>query len=102
MNGTEDKVLGVIWDFAGEASISTIAKEARITPDYARLICRDLGRHDYINFVQDKMCYLRGKGKLEVAKAKVIDAKRRKIAIPEKPSKFGLSKNKRGRFTLEY
>jgi len=102
MSGTDDKVLEIIWDFGGEASITTIAKEARITPDYARLICEDLERHDYIDFAHRRMCYLRGKGKLEAAKIKVSGSEKRKVVIPEKPNKFGLGKNKKGRFVLEY
>jgi len=100
MNGTEEKVLEIIWDFGGEASISTIAKEARITPDYARLICDDLGRHDYIDFMH-RICRLRGKGRLEAAKMKAVSG-RRKIVIPEKRNKFGLGKNQKGRFFLDY
>lgn len=102
MSGTNAKVLEIIWDFGGEASISTIAKEARITPDYARLICEDLGRHDYIDFVHDKMCYLKGKGKLEAAKMKVSGSGKMRVVVPQKPNKFGLGKNKKGRLVLSY
>lgn len=101
MNRTEDKVLEIIWDFGGEASITTLAKEARITPDYVRLICEDLARHDYIDFAQ-RICYLRGKGRLEAAKMKVSGAAQKKVVIPEKPSKFGIGKNKKGRLILDY
>lgn len=99
---TESKILEIIWDFGGEASITTIAKEARINPEYARLICRDLASHEYIDFARGRICRLKGKGKLEAAKMKVCDSPKRKVVIPEKPNKFGLGKNKKGRFLLDY
>ncbi len=100
MSGTELKVLEILWDWGGEASIDTIAREARISTDYARLICQNLGRNDYIDFSHSKMCFLRGKGKLEVAKRKVNKSK--KIVVSEKIPKFGLGKDKKGRFILDY
>ncbi|MBU3965745.1 hypothetical protein KJ575_05235 [Patescibacteria group bacterium] len=100
MSGTELKVLEIIWDWDGEASIDTIARGARISVDYARLICQNLGRNDYIDFAHSKLCLLRGKGKLEVAKRKVNKPK--KIAVSEKIPKFGLGKDRNGKFILEY
>jgi Mn-dependent DtxR family transcriptional regulator len=102
MSSTEDKVLEIIWDFGGEASVSTITREARITPDYARLICRDLLRNGYIDFSNFKVCYLKNKGRLAAAKMKVSGSEKRKVVIPEKPNKFGLGKNKKGWLRLDY
>lgn len=100
MSGTELKVLEIIWNWGGEASVDTVAREVRISTDYARLICRDLERNDYIDFTHSKLCHLRGKGKLEAAKRKVDEPK--KIVVPEKMPKFGLGKDREGRFILEY
>ncbi len=100
MSGTELKVLEIIWDWGGEASVDTVAREARISTEYARLICQNLGRNDYIDFSRSKLCTLRGKGKLEVAKRKVNNPK--KVVVPEKIPQFGRGKDKRGRFLLEY
>jgi len=100
MSGTELKVLEIIWDWGGEASIDTIAREARISTEYARLICQNLGRHEYIDFLHSKLCVLRGKGKLEAARRKVD--KPGKIAVPNKLPKFGLGKDRGGKFILEY
>lgn len=100
MSGTELKVLEIIWDWGGEASIDTIARGAGISTDYARLICNNLGRYGYINFLHSKLGLLRGKGKLEVAERKVSEPK--KIVVPEKMPKFGLGKDRAGRFILEY
>lgn len=100
MSGTELKVLEIIWDWGGEASIDTIAREARISTDYARLICQNLERNSYIDFTHSKLCFLRGKGRLEAAKRKVDKSK--KIVIPEKIPEFGLGKDRKGRFILDY
>ena len=100
MSGTELKVLEIIWGWGGEASVDTIAREARISIDYARLICQNLGRNDYIEFSRSKLCRLRGKGKLEAAKRKVDKSK--KIVVSEKIPGFGLGKDRKGRFLLEY
>lgn len=100
MSGTELRILEIIWDWGGEASVDTIAREARISTDYARLICQNLGRNDYIDFARSKLCLLRGKGKLEVARRKVNKPK--KIVAPEKIPKFGLGKDRDGKFILEY
>lgn len=100
MSGTELRVLEIIWDWGGEASIDTIARKARVSTEYARLICNNLGRNDYIDFLHSKLCILRGKGKLEAAKRKVDTPK--KIVVSEKMPKFGLGKDRDGRFILEY
>jgi len=100
MSGTELKVLEIIWDWGGEASIDTIAREARISTEYARLICNNLGRHDYIDFLHSKLAVFRGKGKLEAAIRKVD--KSSKIVVSQKMPKFGLGKNTKGRFILDY
>lgn len=100
MSGTELKVLEIIWNWGGEASVDTIAREVGISTEYARLICNNLGRHDYIDFLHSKLCLLRGRGKLEVAKRKVDKPK--KIVVPEKMPKFGLGKDRQGRFILGY
>ena len=100
MSGTELKVLEIIWDWGGEASINTIAREARISTEYARLICNNLGQHDYIDFLHSKLCRLRGKGKLDAAKRKVN--KPGKIVVSKKMPKFGIGKDRSGRFILGY
>jgi len=100
MSGTELKVLEILWNWGGEASIDTIAREARISTDYARLICNNLGRHDYIDFTHSKMCFMKGKGRLEAARRKVDQAK--KVVVSEKIPGFGLGKDRKGRFILEY
>ena len=100
MSGTEFKVLEIIWDWGGEASVDTIAREMKISTDYARLICQNLGSNDYIDFSHSKLCFLRGKGKLEVAKRKVDDPK--KIVVSGKIPEFGFGKDRKGRFLLEY
>ena len=100
MTTNELRVLEIIWNLGGEASLDTIARSAGISTEYARLICNNLGRHDYIDFLHSKLAVLRGKGKLEAAKRKVN--KPSKIVISEKIPKFGLGKDRDGKFILEY
>lgn len=98
MSGTTQlQVLETIWDWGGEASVSTIAKELRISTDYARLICEDLGRNDYIDFLHSRFCVLRGKGKLEAAKLKANKAPKKIIISNNK-----LGKDKKGKLIIEY
>ena len=100
MTTNELKVLSIIWDWGGEASVDIIAREAGISVNYARLLCENLGREDYIDFLRSKLCKIKSKGKLAVA------GKRgrypQKIVIPERPNKFGLGKDKRGRLSVGY
>ncbi len=112
MTTNELRVLEIIWDWGGEASVDIIAREAGISIDYARLLCESLGREDCIDFLYSKLCKIKSKGKLGVAEKRGQNP--RKIVIPERPSRFGYGKprrnvsdilrgrDKRGRFILNY
>lgn len=100
MTTGESKVLSIIWDWGGEASVDIIARAAGISVDYARLLCESLGREDYIDFIRFKLCKIKSKGKVAVAGQKGQNP--RKIVIPSGKSGFGLGKNKRGRLLLNY
>ncbi len=103
MSGTELRALEIIWDWGGEASVDIIAREAGISVDYARLICESLGRNHYIDFLHQKLSQIRGKGKLEVARRKCSTGRgHKKIIMPERSSRFGFSRDKRGRLILGY
>ncbi|MCG2688580.1 hypothetical protein L6250_03025 [Candidatus Parcubacteria bacterium] len=100
MTTNELKVLEIIWDWGGEVSVDIITRQARISLDYARLVCKSLDKEGYIDFLHSKLCKIKSKGKLAVAKRKGVNSK--KIVIPAKLSKFGLGKNKRGGLILNY
>lgn len=100
MTTNELRVLSIIWDWGGEASVDIIAREAGISIDYARLLCESLGREGCIDFLGSKLCKIKSKGKLMVAEKRGQNPK--KIVIPERPSRFGLGKDKRGRLILDY
>ncbi|MFA4880502.1 MAG: hypothetical protein WC650_02665 [Candidatus Doudnabacteria bacterium] len=113
MTTNELKVLSIIWDWGGEASVDIIAREAGISIDYARILGESLNREGCIDFLHSKLCKIKSKGKLAIASKngqnfyppKFSEGKLRrvrKIVIPERPSKFGLGKDKRGRFILNY
>lgn len=100
MTTNELKTLEIIWNWGGEASVDIIAREAGVSIDYARLICESLGKENYIDFLHSKLCKIKSKGKVMVAEKRGQNPK--KIVIPQKPSKFGLGKNKKGGLILNY
>lgn len=100
MTTNELRILEIIWDWGGEASVDIIAREIGISIDYARLLCESLGREGCIDFLGSKLCKIKSKGKLMVAEKRGQNPK--KIVIPERPSRFGLGKDKRGRLLLKY
>lgn len=100
MTTNELKVLEIIWNWGGEASADTIAREAKISLDYVKLLCKSLAKENYIDFLRSKLCKIRSKGKIAVASKKGQNPQ--KIIIPERPSKFGLGKDKRGRLLVGY
>ena len=100
MTTNELKVLSIIWDWGGEASVDIIARAAGVSIDYARLLCESLKREGCIDFLYSKLCKLKSKGKIAIASKKGQNPQ--KIVIPERPSRFGLGKDKRGRLVLNY
>ena len=112
MTTNELKVLEIIWDWGGEASVDIITREAGISLDYARILCESLKKEGCIDFAYSKLCKLKSKGKLAIAgkkgqnftpyRNKVSGAGPQKIIIPERPSRFGLGKDKRGRLSVGY
>jgi len=98
MTTGELKVLSIIWDWGGEASVNIIARMAGISVDYARLLCQSLKRENYIDFRNFKLCRIRGKGKLAVVKR--ADKNPSKIVVSK--NSLLLGRNKRGRLTLNY
>ena len=110
MTTGELKVLSIIWDWGGEASVNIIARAVGISVDYARLLCESLKKENYIDFQNFKLCRIRGKGKLAVVKRadknftpyrnKVSGAGPSKIVVSK--NSLLLGRNKRGRLTLNY
>lgn len=98
MTETELKVLKIIWNWGGEASVDIIARESRISIDYSRLICQSLGREDYIDFLHSKLCKIKSKGKMILAVRQGQSPK--KIVINK--NLLSLGRNKKGRLTLSY
>ena len=100
MTTNELRVLEIIWDWGGEASVDIIAREIGISIDYARLLCESLKKEGCIDFLYSKLCKIKSKGKSAVAKS--YTQKPKKIVIAERPSRFGLGKDKRGRLLVGY
>ncbi|MDP2934652.1 MAG: hypothetical protein Q8N59_02735 [bacterium] len=100
MTTNELRVLEIIWDWGGEASVDIIAREIGISIDYARILCESLNREGCIDFLGSKLCKIKSKGKIAVASKK--GQNHQKIVIPERPSRFGYGKDKKGRLILNY
>ena len=100
MTTNELKVLSIIWGWGGEASVDIIARAAGVSIDYARLLCESLKKEGCIDFLGSKLCKIKSKGKVMVAEKRGQNP--RKIVIPERPSRFGLGRDKRGRIILNY
>ena len=100
MTTNELRVLSIIWDWGGEASVDIIARETGISLDYARILCESLKKEGCIDFSYSKLCKIKSKGKIVVAEKSGQNPK--KIVIPERPSRFGLDKDKRGRLSVGY
>ena len=100
MTTNELRVLSIIWDWGGEASVDIITREAGISLDYARILCESLKKEGCIDFPCSKLCKIKSKGKIVVAEKSGQNPK--KIVIPERPSRFGLGKDKRGRLSVGY
>lgn len=100
MTTNELRVLSIIWNWGGEASVDIIAREAGISLDYARILCESLKKEGCIDFLGSKLCKIKSKGKIAVASKKGQNPQ--KIVIPERPSRFGLGKDKRGRLSVGY
>jgi hypothetical protein len=92
-NGREAQVLEVIWEWGGEASIDRIARETDMSTDYVRLVCENLGRNDYIDFMHSKLCRLRSKGKIEAQK--IARSKPKKTVVSQGYSRASYDKRKR-------
>ena len=76
MGGTELEVLKAVRKKGGEASMSAIATEIRMSSDYARIVCRGLGMEDYLDVFENGRVRLTEKGMAAVRKA----APRHKVA----------------------
>ncbi|MDP2967210.1 MAG: hypothetical protein Q8N87_02250 [bacterium] len=100
MTTNELRVLSIIWDWGGEASVDIIAREVGISLDYARILCESLKKESCIDFSYSKLCKIKSKGKIVVAEKRGQNPK--KIVIPERPNRFGLGKDKRGRLSVGY
>ena len=100
MTTNEQRILEIIWNWGGEASVDIITREAGISLDYARILCESLKRESCIDFSYSKLCKIKSKGKIVVAEKRGQNPK--KIVIPERSSRFGLGKDKRGRTILNY
>ncbi len=69
MGGTELEVLKAVRKKGGEASVSAIAAQIKMSSDYARIVCRGLGMSDYVDVFRNGRVRLTEKGMAALRKA---------------------------------
>ncbi|MDP2934438.1 MAG: hypothetical protein Q8N59_01540 [bacterium] len=93
MTTNELKVLEVIWDWGGEASVDIIAREVRVSIDYARLLGESLKKEGCIDFLRSKLCKIKSKGKMELVKRNIKSSS--KIVVNGNLSNLGRNKKEK-------
>jgi len=68
--GTELQALKAIGDQGGKATIYAVASALGLSSDYAGIICRSLGRADYIDLKRSGQCEITAKGRQELDRSK--------------------------------
>ena len=61
-SGTEIQILRALKERGGESHLSGIAKKIRLSSDYAKIVCRSLGRADYLDLLGTGKVRLTSKG----------------------------------------
>ena len=70
MVSTELQALEAIGDHGGKATIYAVASALGLSSDYAGIICRSLGRADYIDLKGNGVCEMTAKGRQELDMSK--------------------------------
>lgn len=94
MASTETQALKIIWENKGKAPISKIAKELRISTDYARLICGSLVRNKIIEFFEGQY-QITDLGRKELKRVGMIE-KVKKVIRPKGKARVKIKKEKKG------
>ena len=101
MPNTEHRVLEIIYDYGGKASVLNIAREIGFSSDYVRMICQSLGRRDYIDYWASRsLCILKEKGAEIGKKAASEREKLQKTMSGRSSSRF--PKGRGGKLVLGY
>ena len=70
MVGTELQALKAIGDHGGKSTIYAVASALGLSSDYAGIICRSLGRADFIDLGANGICEITAKGRQELDRSK--------------------------------
>ncbi len=90
MNSNDLKILKFISDNGGQVKIQLIALKNNISTDYAYIVCRSLGRADYVSLIRSNLCHLTSKGsdfikkdseKIESTNVRVEDSNDRELTL---------------------
>jgi len=64
--GTELEALKGVGEAGGKIDVRTLARKMGYNTSYMNIICRSLGKADYIDFLASGMCVITPKGEEEV------------------------------------
>jgi len=65
-SGTESEALKRISEAGGKIDVRTLARKMGRNTSYMNVICRSLGKADYIDFLASGVCTITPKGEEEV------------------------------------
>lgn len=71
-SGTELEALTRISQAGGKIDVRTLARKMGRNTSYMSVICRSLGKADYIDLSASGMCVITPKGEEELAKKKLV------------------------------
>lgn len=70
IGGTELEVLSKIADAKGKIDVRALARKMGRNTSYISIICRSLGKADYIDYLASGMCIITPRGEEEIKKVK--------------------------------
>jgi len=84
VNGSEKKALEVIDEAGGVSSSHKVSKQLGIDSGYARLLCMNLARRDYVDLKQSGLYKITHKGKKAMGKTYGAEAEKAEQRVPFK------------------
>jgi len=102
VSGSEKKALEIVYESGREISSHRVSRKLRIDSGYARLLCMNLARKDYVDLKQSGLYKITHKGKKAMDKTPNVPAEKTKPPVPfrrRSPERVGwgvLSNGRRG------
>ena len=84
VSGSERKALEIIDEAGGEVTSHKVSRKLRIDSGYARLLCMNLARKDYVDLKRSGLYKITYKGKKALGKTSVAEAEETAQRVPLK------------------